>query len=81
MGREYSVSELARSYPMSFAAVQKDVAVFERADRVVKRRHGRELIVRGNVDAIRRIRELSDVFEAPPARVWRLWEDPRLIEH
>ena len=34
---EHSVSELARRYPMSFAAVQKHVAVLERAGLVTKR--------------------------------------------
>ena len=33
---EQSVSNLARRYPMSFAAVQKHVAVLERADLVTK---------------------------------------------
>ena len=61
---EHSVSDLARSYPMSFAAVQKHVAVLERADLVRKRRHGREQLVRGNVDAIRRTHFLLDELEA-----------------
>jgi len=56
---EHSVSDLARSYPMSFAAVQKHVAVLER-----ERRHGREQLVRGNVDAIRRTHLLLDQLEA-----------------
>ena len=42
---EQSVSALARQYPMSFAAVQKHVAVLERAALVVKRRRGREQVV------------------------------------
>ncbi len=61
---EHSVSDLARSYPMSFAAVQKHVAVLERAELVRKRRSGREQLVRGNVDAIRRTHLLLDEFEA-----------------
>jgi DNA-binding transcriptional ArsR family regulator len=64
MGQEHSVSDLARSYPMSFAAVQKHVAVLERADLVTKRRQGREQLVRGNVDAIRRTHRLLDEFES-----------------
>ena len=36
-----SVSRLAEAYPMSFAAVQKHVAVLERAGLVVKERRGR----------------------------------------
>jgi len=61
---EHSVSDLARSYPMSFAAVQKHVAVLERAELVRKRRRGREQLVRGNVDAIRRTHLLLEEFEA-----------------
>lgn len=53
MGQDHSVSSLARRYPMSFAAVQKHVAVLERAGLVVKQRHGREQLVRGNIDAVR----------------------------
>ncbi len=39
---EPSVSRLADVYPMSFAAVQKHVAVLERAGLVTKERRGRE---------------------------------------
>ena len=45
-GGEYSVSQLATRYPMSFAAVQKHVAVLERAGLITKHRRGREQIVR-----------------------------------
>jgi len=48
LGTELSVSTIAGEYPMSFAAVQKHVAVLERAGLVVKRRHGREQLVRAN---------------------------------
>ena len=41
-----SVTRLAEAYPMSFAAVQKHVAVLERAGLVVKERRGRETLVR-----------------------------------
>jgi DNA-binding transcriptional ArsR family regulator len=64
---EYSVSALARLYPMSFAAVQKHVAVLERAELVTKRRHGREQLVAGNIDAVRRVSALLDELEA----IWR----------
>jgi DNA-binding transcriptional ArsR family regulator len=67
MHEEHSVSALARHYPMSFAAVQKHVAVLEAAGLVSKRRHGREQLVRGNVDALRDVRLLLDQMEA----VWR----------
>ena len=64
---EHSVSALARRYPMSFAAVQKHVAVLEKAGLVTKQRNGREQLVRGNVDTVRRVTQLLDRFEA----VWR----------
>ncbi len=59
-----SVSALARSYDMSFAAVQKHVAVLERADLVVKQRRGREQLVRCNVDTVRRAQRLLDQLES-----------------
>jgi DNA-binding transcriptional ArsR family regulator len=62
-----SVSELARAYPMSFAAVQKHVAVLERAGLVSKTRRGREQIVHGEVEALRRVTRLLDGYE----QLWR----------
>ncbi len=64
---EQSVSVLARSYPMSFAAVQKHVAVLERAGLVTKRRRGREQLVQGNVLTLRSVLGLLEQFEA----MWR----------
>jgi len=64
---EQSVSDLARRYPMSFAAVHKHVAVLERAGLVAKRRHGREQLVSGRIESARRA---YDVFEELEA-VWR----------
>jgi DNA-binding transcriptional ArsR family regulator len=58
-----SVSRLAASYPMSFAAVQKHVAVLERAGLVTKERRGREQLVRADPDAIRRTRQALDQLE------------------
>jgi DNA-binding transcriptional ArsR family regulator len=63
----HSVSALARRYPMSFAAVQKHVAVLEEAGLVVKQRNGREQLVTGNVDTIRQAYRLLEQLEA----VWR----------
>lgn len=62
-----SVSELARDYDMSFAAVQKHVAVLEAADLVAKIPRGRERIVRGNRETIQRAQQLLDQFE----QLWR----------
>lgn len=64
---ELSVSALARNYPMSFAAVQKHVAVLEEAGLVTKQRKGRERLVRGNVETLRRASRLLDGLED----VWR----------
>jgi DNA-binding transcriptional ArsR family regulator len=64
---EHSVSDLARRYPMSFAAVQKHVAVLERADLITKHQRGRERIVRGRIDAVRDVNRLLDQLVA----IWR----------
>jgi DNA-binding transcriptional ArsR family regulator len=61
--REQSVSALARHYEMSFAAVQKHVAVLERAALVTKRRSGREQIVHGNASTLRDAAALLDSYE------------------
>jgi DNA-binding transcriptional ArsR family regulator len=60
---EHSVSRLAHAYPMSFAAVQKHVAVLERAGLVTKRRIGRRKVVRTNVEGLRVARRLLDRYE------------------
>ena len=67
MSGESSVSRLAQAYPMSFAAVQKHVAVLERAGLVVKERRGREQIVRTDLEAVRRARRALDELEL----MWR----------
>lgn len=59
-----SVSALAREYPISLAAVQKHVAVLERAELVSKRRVGRESIVRARVDGLKRARTVLDRLES-----------------
>ena len=61
--QEQSVSALAREYAMSFAAVQKHVAVLERAELITKQRHGREQIVHANTSTLRRAAQLLDAFE------------------
>lgn len=65
--REASVSVLAERYAMSFAAVQRHVAVLEHAGLVSKERHGRERLVRGDVDAVRAAARLLDQYE----EIWR----------
>jgi len=64
---EATVSQLAAAYDMSFAAVQKHVAVLEGAGLVTKRQQGRERLVRGDPERIRRAQALLDDFE----RIWR----------
>jgi DNA-binding transcriptional ArsR family regulator len=63
MGADASVSELAGRYDMSFAAVQKHVAVLERARLVTKRKLGRVQRVAGNPHAVRRASHLLAQFE------------------
>jgi DNA-binding transcriptional ArsR family regulator len=64
---ELSVSALARTYAMSFAAVQKHVAVLNRAGLVTKHRHGRQQLVRTELATVGAAQALLDEFEA----VWR----------
>jgi DNA-binding transcriptional ArsR family regulator len=61
------VAELAAHYAMSFAAVQKHVAVLERAGLVTKQRMGRRKVVRTNIQGLRQARGLLDQYEA----LWR----------
>jgi DNA-binding transcriptional ArsR family regulator len=67
IGGEEGVAELATHYPMSFAAVQKHVAVLERAGLVSKHRMGRRKVVRANLEGLRVARRLLDRYE----ELWR----------
>jgi DNA-binding transcriptional ArsR family regulator len=62
------VAELAAHYPMSFAAVQKHVAILERAGLVSKHRSGRRKVVRTNLEGLRVARRLLDRYED----LWRV---------
>jgi DNA-binding transcriptional ArsR family regulator len=62
------VAELAGHYPMSFAGVQKHVAILERAGLVTKQRIGRRKVVRTNLQGLNAARRLLDRFED-------LWRD------
>src|SRR5437660_6816986 len=64
---EEGVLELASHYPISFAAVQKHVAVLERAGLVTKERIGRRKVVRTNLERLRVARRLLDQYE----ELWR----------
>lgn len=64
---EEGVAQLASHYPMSFAAVQKHVAILERAGLVTKQRVGRRKVVRTNLERLRVARRLLDQYE----ELWR----------
>jgi len=64
---EEGVAELASHYAMSFAAVQKHVAILERAGLVTKVRIGRRKVVRTNREGLRVARRLLDQYE----ELWR----------
>jgi DNA-binding transcriptional ArsR family regulator len=64
---EQGILELAGHYPMSFAAVQKHVAILERAGLVTKKRVGRRKIVRANLEGLLMVRRLLEQYEA----LWR----------
>jgi DNA-binding transcriptional ArsR family regulator len=65
--RDGSISQLAEAYLMSFAAVQKHVAVLERAGLVRKQKHGRQQLVRAVPETIRRADALLARYES----IWR----------
>lgn len=77
---ESSVSGLARAYPISFAAVQKHVAVLEQAGLVTKRRHGREQLVSARGDSLRAagvaLDQLADVWRQRIDRIDAILTDP-----
>jgi DNA-binding transcriptional ArsR family regulator len=64
---EEGVAELAEHYPMSFAAVQKHIAILERAGLVTKERIGRRKVVRTDLERLRIARRLLDQYE----ELWR----------
>lgn len=67
ISEEQSVSALARRYPMSLAAVQKHVAVLERAALINKVRRGREQVVHIELSAVRKAARLLEGYE----QLWR----------
>jgi DNA-binding transcriptional ArsR family regulator len=79
-GERASVSELAARYDMSFAAVQRHVAVLEEAGLVTKHREGRERRVEGNPERLARAREvlsqLEELWRARFSQIDKLFADP-----
>ncbi|MBU8807436.1 ArsR/SmtB family transcription factor [Mycolicibacterium goodii] len=82
---EQSVSALASKYDVSFAAVQKHVAVLEKAGLLTKRRRGREQLASGDVAAVRSVgqmlAELEQIWRGRIARIDELIEAEPLKEH
>jgi DNA-binding transcriptional ArsR family regulator len=76
---EHSISALAARYDMSFAAVQKHVAVLERAGLLTKRREGRQQLATGDVEAVRSVTsmlaELEDIWRGRIDRIDALLEE------
>lgn len=79
-GEAASISTLAAHYDMSFAAVQKHVAVLEGAGLVTKETQGRERIVRGNPERVARARDLlaqlEDLWKARFSQLDRVFTNP-----
>ena len=79
-GERASISALAARYDMSFAAVQKHVAVLEGAGLVTKETQGRERIVRGNPERVARARDLltrlEGLWRARFSQLDRVFTDP-----
>ena len=67
IGGHEGIVELAGHYPMSFAAVQKHVAILERAGLITKERIGRRKVVRANLEGVLMARRLLDQYE----ELWR----------
>jgi len=79
-GEGASISALAARYEMSFAAVQKHVAVLEAAGLVTKEAQGRGRIVRGSPERVARARDLlarlEELWRASFERLDRLLANP-----
>ncbi len=67
LASERSLTELAKHYDMSFAAVHKHVRVLERSTLVSRRRQGRESLASGNLEAVRSVSSMLDELES----IWR----------
>src|SRR5215212_6236535 len=67
IGGEEGIAEIAQHYPMSFAAVQKHVAVLERAGLVGKERIGRRKVVLTQQSGLLVAQRLLDDYE----QLWR----------
>lgn len=79
LASEHSITSLANDYDMSFAAVQKHVAVLQRAGLITKRRIGREALASGNIQAVRSaeklLHELVQLWHGRIARIDSLLDE------
>lgn len=66
--KEMSISEIAKRYNLTFAAVSKHLKVLEKAKLVVKRRVGREQYVQMAPATVRTATEALEQYQ-------KLWED------
>jgi len=67
MTGEEGIAQIASHYPMSFAAVQKHVAILERAGLIGKERIGRRKVVRTRQQGLLVAQRLLDDYE----ELWR----------
>ena len=51
--KDLTISEIAKPYRMSFAAIAKHVAVLQKSLLIIKRRHGKEQVISASPDAIK----------------------------
>lgn len=81
---EHSVSALAANYDMSFAAVQKHIAVLQRAGLITKRRRGREALTSGDIHGVRSVAsmltELEGIWRGRISRIDDLLAEDGLLE-
>ena len=95
MRDEVAVSDLAAAYPMTFAAVQRHVAVLEDAGLVVKRPVHRHRFVRARPEALDevmtalgvlrdqwhdRVERMHDVLDTDPPSTDPRTTDPRITD-
>lgn len=65
--RELSISEIAAHYDVTFAAISKHIKVLERAKLIVKRRSGKEQLVRVQPLAIKQANDYLEAYR-------QMWE-------
>jgi DNA-binding transcriptional ArsR family regulator len=78
---EEGIAEIATHYPMSFAAVQKHVAVLERAGLIDKERIGRRKVVRtqqqGLLVALQLLNEYEEQWRGRIGRMTDVLKEPK----